>query len=96
MRRSGRSRCSRRRTGHVAARGTTIMRFVVGAQQAMTGRREAITEHMPRLRDDRGAVSVEMAIIMAILGAAAVALATYIATVVIPGWQSEIPTGGGG
>lgn len=90
MMRSGRSR---HRTGQ--ARSATIMRFVVGAQLAMAGWREAITAHTSGLRNDRGAVTVEMVILMAVLGGAALALATYLATTVIPGWQNEIPTGGG-
>lgn len=90
MMRSGRSRY---RTGH-AARGTNLMRFVVGAQLAMAGWRETIAGRMPSPRSDRGAVTVETVIIAAILGGAALALATYIALTVIPGWQSEIPTSG--
>lgn len=49
-----------------------------------------------RQRDDIGAVTTETVIITAIIAAASVALATYIAVTVIPGWQGQIPTGGGG
>jgi hypothetical protein len=41
--------------------------------------------------DDRGAVTTETAIITALVGIAAFALATFIATNVT-GWQSKIPT----
>jgi Flp pilus assembly pilin Flp len=43
------------------------------------------------VRDDRGAISTEMAIITALVGVAAVALATFIATN-ITSWQADIPT----
>jgi hypothetical protein len=45
-------------------------------------------------RDDRGAVTTETAIVTAIIGAAALALAGFIAGVVT-GWQGEIPVVGG-
>lgn len=90
-----RSGPSRSRTSRVA-RGANIMRFVVGAQLTMAGWRETITHRMPHLRDDRGAVTVETVIIAAVLGGAALALATYLAVDVIPGWQEDIPTEGGG
>ena len=42
-------------------------------------------------RDDSGAISTEMAIITALVGVAAVALATFLATN-IGDWQADIPT----
>lgn len=52
-----------------------------------------LASHRPQVgaRDDSGAISTEMAIITAMVGVAAVALATFIATN-ISSWQSDIPT----
>lgn len=48
--------------------------------------------HRPQVgvRDDSGAISTEMAIITALVGVAAVALATFIAGN-IGSWQADIP-----
>lgn len=69
-----------------------MRRCLVSVQLAVAAWREAVEERIAG--NDRGAVTTETVIITALLGGAALALATYIVTAV-GGWQDQIPLSGG-